>query len=124
MPYRLVGHAEDRIDTVLLESARRWGIPAAARYHRLILAAASAVSETHEFAGSQQVPRLAGVRTLHLRFARKLVASDDRVADPRRLLVSRVEEDGMVEILSVVHDRMLLPRAARQALRDAEGPSG
>jgi len=32
VPFRLVGRAEDRIDAVLLESARQWGIDAAARY--------------------------------------------------------------------------------------------
>ena len=72
MPFRLVGRAEERIDAFLLESARQWGIDAAARYHQLMLA---------EFA--------------------------NRGDDPT----------GLVEILSIVHDRMLLPRAARRAQR-------
>ena len=121
MAYRLVGHAEDRIDAILLDSARRWGMPAAARYHRLILAAAAAAGEFPAVSGSREVPRLAGVRTLHLRSVRRLVAAEDRVAEPRHLIVYRVAADGVVEVLSVVHDRMLLSRAARRALGDAEG---
>ncbi len=39
MPYRLVGRADDRIDALLLESARAWGIEGAARYNRLLVAA-------------------------------------------------------------------------------------
>ncbi len=50
MPFRLVGHAENRIDALLLDSAKRWGIPAAARYHRLILAAAAIAGEDPGFA--------------------------------------------------------------------------
>jgi plasmid stabilization system protein ParE len=44
---------------------------------------------------------------------------DDRVADPRHLLVYRVAPDGIVEILSIVHDRMQLQNAARRARRAA-----
>ena len=121
MPYRLVGHAEDRIDAILLDSARRWGIPAAARYHRLILAAAAAIGETPAVADSREVPRLAGVRTLHLRAVRRLVPAEDRVGEPRHLIVYRMAPDGVVEVLSVVHDHMLLSRAARRALGDADG---
>jgi len=121
VPYRLVGHAEDRIDVLLLDSAKRWGIPAAARYHRLILAAAAIAGENPTFAGSREAPRLPGVRTLHLRSMRGLVPAEHRVAEPRHLLVYRVAVDGVVEILSVVHDRMLLARAARRAIDAAKG---
>lgn len=116
MPYRVVGHAEDRIDAVLLDSARRWGVPAAARYHRLILAAAAAAGEAPALPGSRDIPRLVGVRTLHLRSVRRLVKVEDRVVEPRHLIVYRLASDGVVEILSIVHDRMQLSRAARSAL--------
>lgn len=121
MPFRLVGHAENRIDALLLDSAKRWGIPAAARYHRLILAAAAIAGEDPAFPGSREVPRLAGVRTLHLRSARGRVPAEHRVAEPRHLIVYRVALDGVVEILSVVHDRMLLSRAARRAVDATKG---
>ena len=71
MPYRVVGHAEDVIEAVLLESARRWGVDAAARYNRLIIAAMTAVDDAPTLAGSRNVPKVAGVRTIHLRSARR-----------------------------------------------------
>jgi toxin ParE1/3/4 len=121
LPYRLVGRAEDQIDAILLESADRWGIDAAARYNRLIIAAMTVVGESPALAGSRAVPKVTGVRTLHLRSARRLVARDHRVAEPRHLVIYRVAPDGVVEILSLVHDRMLLARAARRAQREAGG---
>ena len=119
MVYRLVGRAETRIDSILLDSARRWGIDAAGRYHRLILAALAAVEEAPDRPGSREVPRLPGVRTYHLHLARRLVVPEYRVGRPRHLVVYRVAPDDVVEILSLVHDRMLLARAARQAQREA-----
>jgi toxin ParE1/3/4 len=119
MSYRLVGRAADRIDHILLESARRWGIDAAARYYRLILTALSAVGENPTLAGSREVPRIAGLRTYHLHSARRLVPREQRVAEPRHLIIYRVAPDGAVEVLSLVHDRMLFARAARRARREA-----
>lgn len=57
---------------------------------------------------------------MHLRSVRKLVAVEDRVVEPRHLIVYRVACDGVVEVLSVVHDRMLLSRAARRALEELD----
>jgi toxin ParE1/3/4 len=119
VPYRLVGRAEDRIDSILLVSARQRGLEAAGHYHRLILAALAAVGESPGRPGSRAVPRLAGVRTFHLDLARRLVAEEHRVGQPRHLVIYRVAPDGMVEILSLVHDRMQLARAARRAQREA-----
>jgi hypothetical protein len=46
---------------------------------------------------------------------------EHRVGEPRHLIVYRVAPDAVVEILSLVHDRMLLGRAALGARRDADG---
>jgi toxin ParE1/3/4 len=119
--FRLVGHAQERIDAILLESAHQWGLEAAQRYYGLILTALAVVGDNPTTAGSREVRRLPGVRTYHLRSARRLVAPEQRVGRPRHLLVYRVAPNGIVEILSIVHDRMLLPRAARQAQREAPG---
>ena len=119
MPFRLAGRAEDRIDAVLLESARQWGIDAAARYHQLMLAAVVALGDNPTLPGSREIPRVPGLRTYHLRSARRLVVPEQRVGRPRHLVVYRVGPDGVVEVLSIVHDRMLLPRAARRAQREA-----
>ncbi len=119
MPYRLAGRAEERIGAILFESARRWGIDAADRYNRLIIAAMTAIGDSPALPGSRDIPKLAGVRTFHLRSARRLVIHEHRVAEPRHLIIYRVAPDGVVEILSLVHDRMLLGRAARRARREA-----
>lgn len=121
MPFRYAGHAEQLIDDIILESARRWGLEAAGRYHLLILAAIGVVGERPDALGSSEIPRVPGLRTYNLRLARRLVPPEQRVGRPRHILVYRVAPDGVVEILSVVHDRMLLSRAARRALRAAQG---
>lgn len=83
--------------------------------------ALTAVADQPKIPGSYHVPRVAGARTFHLRFARRLVAREWRVNRPRHLIVYRVAPDGMVEILSLVHDRMLLSRAVQRARRGADG---
>jgi plasmid stabilization system protein ParE len=119
--YRLAERAEDAIDAILLESARRWGVPASAKYNRLILAALTAIGDTPALPGSRDIPRVAGLRTYHLRFARNLVDSEHRVARPRHLVIYQVGSDGVVEILSLAHDRQQLARVARRAQREANG---
>ncbi len=121
MSYRLVGHAEERIDQVIMRSAQQFGIDAAVRYNKLILAALAEVGAVPGLAGSKTVPRVQGLRTFPLRLASRLVQPEDRVGHPRHLVVYRLAPDGVVEILSLVHDRMDLVRAARQARRAALG---
>lgn len=50
---------------------------------------------------------------------RHRVARDERVGHPRHLAVYRVAPDGVAEILSLGHDRMLLVRAATRAWQEA-----
>ncbi len=119
MAYRIVGRAEDRIDTVVLESARRWGIAAAARYHRTIVAAMGAVGASPLLPGSHEVLSVPGVRAFHLRYGGRFVPRAHRVREPRHLIIYRIAPDGVVEILSLIHDRMVVERAARRAEREA-----
>jgi len=121
MVYRLVGRAEDQIDRILLASASEWGIEAAARYHRLMLAAMAAVGDNSVLPGSRNIPRVAGLKVFPLRLARRLVEPEHLVRNPRQVIVYRTGPDGVVEILSFVHDRMLLNRAARRAQREEGG---
>jgi toxin ParE1/3/4 len=119
--YRLVGPAERQIDQILLQSAREFGIEAAARYHRLLLAAMDAVGESPGRPGARDIPRIKGLRVFHLRSARRLVAAEYRVGQPRHLIVYQVGADGITEVLGVAHDRMLLTRAARRMQRQPGG---
>lgn len=126
MAYRLVGHAEDRIDQIVMDSARQFGLDAAVRYNKLIFAGLNAVSANPGLRGSRAVSRVQGLRTFPLRLAVRFVGAEDRVGRPRHLIVYRVATDGVVEVLSLVHDRMDLTQAARQAQRAAsdEAPPG
>lgn len=121
MPYRLVGRADDQVDAILLESARQFGIDGAARYNRLLLAAWDAIAANPVLPGSRPVTGLLGVRSYHLRSARRLVAREHRVREPRHLVIYRQAVDGVVEVLGLAHDRQLLERAARRARREADG---
>lgn len=121
MAWRFAGRSEDRVVQIVLDSARRWGIEAAARYNRLIFAAFDAISADPALPGSKPIPSLPDVRGYHLRSARRLVDREHRVGQPRHLVLYRAAEDGAVEILGIAHDRQQLGRAARRARREADG---
>src|SRR4051794_36089688 len=90
---------------------RHHGMEAAARYQALITAAVRLLQETPSPPSSQPIRREPGVRALHLRHATRLLSSEDRVRNPRHLLLYRVAEDGVLEVLGLAHDRMQLSRA-------------
>jgi toxin ParE1/3/4 len=119
LTYRLLGGAEDDIDHILLASARDWGLPAAERYHWLMLTVFAALGATPDPAASRVIARVPGVRAYPLRLGRRLIEPGQRVGHPRHIVVYRVAEDGVVEIMGLAHDRMLLTRAARQMRRAA-----
>lgn len=74
--------------------------------------------------GSVEVPRLAGVRAHPIRLSRRQVEAARRVVAPRHLALYRLAPDGVVEVLGLVHDRMVLSRATRKAIRSAEREAG
>ena len=128
MVYRLTRAAEDQIDALLLESARTYGLEAADRYGHLILIAMAALGDQPDLPGYVGVPRLEGKRAYPTRLARRRVAAASRVGAPRHLIIYRRASDGVVEILGLVHDRMVLSRAARRmvqraGLPDDQGPT-
>ena len=122
MAYRLTQAAENQIDEILLASARVHGIDAVGRYRLLLRTAMVAVGDDPLLPGSSEVPRLPGIRAYPARLTRQRIAPALRVRTPRHLVVYRVASDGVVEILGVVHDRMVLSRAARTAVRNADQP--
>ena len=121
MSYRLLQGAEDDIDRVLLKGARDWGLEAAGRYHRLMLAVFGALDVNPARHGSREVAGVAGVRSYPLRLGSNLVDPSRRVGRPRHIVVYRIAGDGTTEIIGIAHDRMLLPRAARQMQQGSDG---
>jgi toxin ParE1/3/4 len=112
--------AEDQIAGILRESARRHGPDAAGRYGLLLLAAMAAVGDDPARLGASNVPRLPGIRAFPARLIRLHIDPARRVRLPRHLIVFRLADDGVVDILGVVHDRMVLSRAAQRAVKAAE----
>jgi toxin ParE1/3/4 len=49
------------------------------------------------------------------RLGRRLVDPEQRVGQPRHIVVYRVAADGVVEIIGIAHDRMLLASGAENA---------
>lgn len=80
----------------------------------------NALGDEPEILGSVEVPHLAGVRAYPTRLARRRVEPARRVAAPRHLIVYRLASDGLVEILGLVHDRMVLSRAAQKIVLSAD----
>jgi plasmid stabilization system protein ParE len=119
LAYRLTAAAERQIDALLLDSAWNHGLGAAGRYGELILAVMAALGDDPGLLGSVAVPRLAGIRAYPIRLGRRRLGRGRRVAAPRHLVVYRLGADAVTEILGVVHDRMVLSRAARRLVRSA-----
>ena len=113
---------EGQIARILRDSARQRGGEAASRYGLLILTAMAAVGDDPARLGASDVPRLPGIRVFAARLIRQHIEPARRVRSPRHPIVYRVASDGIVDILGVVHDRMVLSRAARKAVQAAEPP--
>ena len=118
--YRLARTAEDQIDALLLNSAREHGLGAADRYDQLVLTAMAALGDEPCMIGSVAVARLLGIRAYPARLAEQRIESARRVASPRHLVIYRLAADGVVEILGLVHDRMVLSRAAGRIVRTSD----
>jgi toxin ParE1/3/4 len=120
--YRLVAGAAADLRRIIIESGRKWGIDAAVRYDLLIRTVLSTVANDPTVVGSYDMPDVPGMRAYPLRIARRKLAIELRVGEPRHIVVYRVGRDGVVEVLGLAHDRMLLSRAARRMKRGASRP--
>lgn len=87
MSYRLLRGTEDDVDLILLGGAEKWGIDAAVRYNRLMLAVFTALDTAPRLRGSRAVLGVEGVRAYHLRLGRTLIEPDERVGKPRHFVV-------------------------------------
>jgi toxin ParE1/3/4 len=119
--WRFAGTCEAQLDEVLLYSAKEHGLAAALRYQRLFIATVEDLATYPNPTFSRAIARLPGLRTVHIQHANRLVSPEDRVRDPRHLVLYRTAADGTIEVLGILYDRMQLVRAARRALRAAGG---
>jgi|1186.fasta_scaffold152092_1 toxin ParE1/3/4 len=112
--------ARRQLDIILFESAQQFGPGAAKRYAQLLTNAMEAVGVEPDRLGASDVPGRYGIRSFPAHLVRMAVDPADRVKSPRHLVLYRVAQDGVTEILGFAHDRMILPRAARRAMRAAD----
>jgi plasmid stabilization system protein ParE len=113
--YRIAALARRQAVTILRKSLQRHGPDAARRYGALIVAAMEAAARDPLLIGSAAIPSLENIRAYPIRFSRAKIAVQDRVQSPRHVIVYRVDAE-IVEIICVVHDRMLLLPAVRRAI--------
>jgi len=117
--YRVAGPAEVEIRKILDWSEERFGKGGRMRYAALVVTAMEAVAKDPE-----------QVLVIWKRLAQadfgiyRLSHSRDHVSDPpgpvrepRHAIVFRVAPDGVVDIIGIIHDRMLLARALRKIAR-------
>jgi toxin ParE1/3/4 len=121
--YRVARPTEVEIRKILDWSEERFGKAARMRYTALIVAAMEAVAEDPEQA---QVSwrRLAqgDIGIYRLSHSRDHVPdSPGPVREPRHAIVFRIAPNGMVDIIGIIHDRMLRGRALRKIVRSSPG---
>lgn len=101
-------------------SESKFGSSARLRYATLLVTAMGdlAANPDHPNAVTMRIGRR-GVRLYHVGHSRRQVPKPPgSVAKPRHLIVARVADDGVLEVLGLVHERMLRSRALRSLLRD------
>jgi toxin ParE1/3/4 len=101
--YRISGRARDDIARALEMSQERWGQVAMTRYRSLLTSAIRTIAARSEHPAARRRPDLGdGVRSYHVRHAR----GGRGVKAPVHVVYHRVEGDGLVQIIRVLHERM------------------
>ena len=117
--YRLSGVAEQQIREALAWSEDRFGEVARSRYAALLVTAMTDVAKDPDQPNVAKV-RIGGrdLGLYHIARSRQHVANPaGGVGEPRQLLVFELGAGGIVDILGLVHERMLRGRALRRLLR-------
>ena len=104
--FRLSRPARVDLTDILATSADRWGIEGRRRYATMLARAMRKVAANPEGPTTRErSDLLPGIRSFHVRHAR----SDDpetKVRNPVHILYYRVVQDGLIEIIRVLHERM------------------
>lgn len=120
---RITRAARRDMIAVMRWSRREFGEDAASRYDALLTQAFTDLRQDAERPGSQQRPDLGeGVFVYHLRFSRDRSRSALGVVNRPRHFVIYNRQDGVIEILRVLHDARDLQRHLPEEPR--AGPAG
>jgi toxin ParE1/3/4 len=104
--FRLARPAQIDLASILSISAERWGAGARQRYAAVLAAAMRQVAAEPEGPLSRKRLELrSGIRSFHVRHTRPS-AEVASVRHPVHVLYYRVDREGVIEILRVLHERM------------------
>ena len=104
--FRLARPAQIDLASILATSAERWGADARQRYAAVLADAMRQVADEPEGPLTKKRTELrSGIRSFHVRSARRS-ADTARVRTPVHVLYYRVAQQGVIEIVRVLHERM------------------
>jgi toxin ParE1/3/4 len=103
--FRVGRPAQMDVAGILAASADRWGVDARRRYAATLAAALRQVGEEPDGPLTRARPELgARLRSFHVRHARR--SAEPPLARPPHVLYYRVADDGAIEVVRVLHERM------------------
>ncbi len=103
--FRLARPARIDLANILATSAERWGAEGRQRYAAVLAAAMRQVAAEPDGPLTRKRPELRSeLRSFHVRYARPAQAA--KVRRPVHVLYYRVVEEGVIEIIRVLHERM------------------
>ena len=104
--FRLARPAQIDLANILSTNAERWGAEGQQRYAAVLAVAMRQVAAEPEGPITKERPELrSGIRSFHVRYARRS-AEAAKVKRPVHVLYYRVAEEGVIEIIRVLHERM------------------
>src|SRR5437660_8301196 len=103
--FRLARPAQIDLANILATSAERWGAEGRQRYGAVLAAAMRQVADQPEGPLTKKPPELRSrIRSFHVRHARR--SAEANVRRPVHVLYYRVAQEGVIEIVRVLHERM------------------
>jgi len=104
--FRLARPAQIDLANILSMSVERWGAAGRQRYAAVLAAAMRQVAAEPDGPLTKNRPDLrSGIRSFHVRHARRS-AQGATVRRPVHVLYYRVAQEGVIEIVRVLHERM------------------
>jgi toxin ParE1/3/4 len=104
--FRLARPAQFDLANILATSAERWGTEGQQRYAAVLADAMRQVADEPEGPLTRKRTELrSGIRSFHVRYARRS-ADTAKVRKPVHVLYYRVAQEGVIEIVRVLHEKM------------------
>ena len=118
--FRLARPAQIDLANILSMSVERWGAEGRQRYAAVLAAAMRQVAAEPDGPLTKDRPDLrSGIRSFHVRYARRSAAAA-KVRRPVHVLYYRVAQEGVIEIVRVLHEKMDPSRHLDEPLPEGE----